>query len=224
MCGRYITPEEADIEREWSKVPRPADYFRSHNFAPTQRGLVVIDTDPDPRKLNGRQRSIVLMTWGFQPHWANRAWINARTETVLESRAFAPAAKRQRCLVIAAGWYEWTGDKAPRQPYLFKRKDGHTFAFAGIWTSRVVEGQEVSNYAILTTAANELASPIHSRMPLVVDPLAYELWLSPESDVRDYGAVLDYWGNGDEFEVYPVSKAVNSPKNDSPELQNRVSL
>jgi putative SOS response-associated peptidase YedK len=59
------------------------------------------------------------MTWGFQPNWAKRAWINARAETVFEARAFAKDAMRHRCLVIAAGWYEWTGDKSPRQPHLF---------------------------------------------------------------------------------------------------------
>jgi putative SOS response-associated peptidase YedK len=177
MCGRYITPNEAALEREWSTLPRDFEYFPSYNFAPTMRGPVVIDTDEDPDKLNDRQRAVVLMTWGFQPHWAKRSLINARAETVFENRAFARDAERHRCLVIAAGWYEWTGDKAPRQPRLFRRTDGRSFAFAGIWTNRKVDDEWISTYAILTTDANELSAPIHNRMPLVVDPLAHDAWL-----------------------------------------------
>ena len=111
MCGRYITPDEAAIEREWGSLPKDFDYFPSYNFAPTQLGPVVIDTDSDTQKFNDRERTVVMMKWGFQPYWSKRLWINARRETVFESRAFASAAKSQRCLVIASGWYEWTGDR-----------------------------------------------------------------------------------------------------------------
>lgn len=209
MCGRYITPDEAAIEREWMKLPRDFEYFPSYNFAPTQQGPVAVENDGE--------RKIVPMKWGFQPHWSKRAWINARSETVFETRAFATDAKRQRCLVIAAGWYEWTGSKAPRQPYLFRRTDGQSFAFAGIWTTRKVDDETVSTYAILTTAADELAAPIHDRMPVIVHPLAYDAWLWPESEPQDYAAVLEN-PDDSEFEAYPVSKLVNSPKNNAPEL------
>jgi putative SOS response-associated peptidase YedK len=224
MCGRYITPDQAALEREWGQLPRDFEYFPSYNFAPTMRGPVFIDRDEDMKKLNARQRAIVLMTWGFQPHWAKRSWINARAETVFEARAFARDAERHRCFVMAAGWYEWTGDKAARQPHLFKRKDGRSCAFAGIWTNRKVEDQWISTYAILTTDANELSAPIHNRMPLVLDPLAYDAWLWPGSDPQDYRAVIEDTPASDDFEVYPVSTAVNSPKNDSLELVNRISL
>jgi putative SOS response-associated peptidase YedK len=156
MCGRYITPDEAALEREWGQLPTEFKYFPSYNFAPTMRGPVVVDTDENPDKLNNRQPAVKLMTWGFQPHWAKRAWINARAETVFEARAFAKDAMRHRCLVIAAGWYEWTGDKAPRQPHLFRRTDGRSFAFAGIWTNRKIEDEWISTYAIITTDANAL--------------------------------------------------------------------
>jgi putative SOS response-associated peptidase YedK len=212
MCGRYITPDDAALEREWAARPRDIGYFSSYNFAPTLRGPVAIEADGE--------RKVVLMTWGFEPHWARRAWINARAETVFEARAFARDAKRRRCLVIAAGWYEWTGDKAPRQPHLFRRVDGRSFAFAGIWTNRKVDDEYTSTYAILTTDANELSASIHDRMPLIVHPA----WLSRATDPKDYGAVVENPGDDAEYEVLPVSKAVNSPKNDYPELVNRVAL
>jgi putative SOS response-associated peptidase YedK len=214
MCGRYITPDQAALEREWATLPRDVEYFPSYNFAPTLRGPVAIERDGE--------RKVVLMMWGFQPHWAKRLWINARAESVFEARAFVKDATSHRCLVIAAGWYEWTGDKAPRQPHLFKRVDGHSFAFAGIWTNRKVDDEWISSYAILTTDADELSAPIHDRMPLIVHPLAYDAWLSPDAEPQDYRAVIENPGDDAEYEVFPVSKAVNSPKNDSPELVNRV--
>lgn len=115
-------------------------------------------------------------------------------------------------------WYEWTGTKAPKQPYLFTRKDGHSFAFAGIWTTRFVDDQKISTYAILTTDADKLSAPIHDRMPLVVNPLLYDAWLWPDSEPQDYGAVIENPHADGGFEVFPVSKGGNSPKNNSPEL------
>jgi putative SOS response-associated peptidase YedK len=214
MCGRYITPDQAALEREWATLPRNVEYFPSYNFAPTLRGPVAIERDGE--------RKVVLMTWGFQPHWAKRAWINARAESAFEARAFGKDATRHRCLVIAAGWYEWTGNKAPRQPHLFKRVDGHSFAFAGIWTNRKIDDEWVSSYAIVTTDADELSAPVHDRMPLIVHPLAYDAWLSPDAEPQDYRAVIENPGDDAEYVVFPVSKAVNSPKNDSPELVNHV--
>jgi putative SOS response-associated peptidase YedK len=216
ICGRYITPDEAALEREWATLPRDIEYFPSYNFAPTMRGPVAIERDGE--------RRVELMTWGFQPHWAKRAWINARAETVFEARAFAEDTMRHRCLVIAAGWYEWTGDKAPRQPHLFRRTDGRSFAFAGIWTNRKVEDEWMSTYAILTTDANELSAPIHDRTPLVMDPAHYDVWIARDAEQADISAILHRVPDGREFEVLPVSKAVNSPKNNSPELVNRVAL
>ena len=125
-------------------------------------------------------------------------------------------------MVIAAGWYEWTGDKAPRQPHLFRRIDGRSFAFAGIWTNRKVEDEWQSTYAVLTTDANELSMSIHDRMPLVLDPGHYEAWLARDAEFADVSTILQHVPDDSEFEVFPVSKAVNSPKNDSPELVERV--
>jgi putative SOS response-associated peptidase YedK len=111
-----------------------------------------------------------------------------------------------------------------RQPHLLRRRDGRSFAFGGIWTNRKVDDEWQSTYAILTTNANELSAPIHNRMPLVVDPLGYDAWLWPGSEPQDYLALIEDTPSSDEFEVFPVSKAMNSPKNDSPELVKRVSL
>ena len=91
-------------------------------------------------------------------------------------------------------------------------------------TTRTVDDRKIATYAILTTDADELSAPIHSRMPLVVDPLAYDAWLWPESKPQDYRAVTEHPYSDGGLEVFPVSKAVNSPKNDSPELVTRIAL
>ena len=138
MCGRYLTPDAAALERAW-ELSAPTGYRQSYNFAPSQLAPVILPGDDNALALD-------LLIWGFQPHWAKRAWINARSETVFTSRAFAPAAKRHRCLVPAVGWYEWQGAEAPRQPWLFHLDGFRPFAFAGIWTSGTAE--KPANFAI----------------------------------------------------------------------------
>ena len=110
MCGRYITPNQAALEREWGQLPGDVEYFPSYNFAPTMRGPVVVDTDEDPDKFKQRDRAVRLMTWGFQPHWAKRSWINARAETVFQNRAFARDARSHRCLDRQRGEIEAAED------------------------------------------------------------------------------------------------------------------
>lgn len=127
MCGRFITPDQAAIEREWGLIG-PVDFKQSYNLAPSQRAPVI-------RLEESGEMNLSLLTWGFQPGWAKRAWINARSETVYSSKAFASAARKRRCIVPAIGWYEWQGKKAPRQPYVFHRDGFLPFAFAGIWTA-----------------------------------------------------------------------------------------
>ena len=170
MCGRYITPEAGDIERHWDLVPADA-YRQNFNTAPSQ--LVPIILHDDDGKIALRE-----FKWGFQPHWAKRAWINARSETLFESRAFAPAARARRCLVPAIGWYEWEGKQSPKQPHLFHVDGFQPFAFAGIWTAREDDAQTVFNFAIVTRAASASLAHLHNRMPVIVHRADEEAWLA----------------------------------------------
>lgn len=216
MCGRYITPDEATIERDWSVVSQGKRYLQSFNLAPTQTGIVAIETED--------QRDVVYMTWAFRPRWSDRNWINARSETVLERRAFKSSALRMRCLVIAAGWYEWSGDKQARQPHFFGRVDDRTIAFAGIWTERETSYGSNRNFAILTTAANEWVEEFHHRMPLIVHPRHYDAWLSTATREADIRSIIEQPFDDGMFEAYPVSTFVNSPKNNSRKCIERVTL
>ena len=205
MCGRYLTPDEAALERAWRLAP-PTDYRQSYNLAPSQLAPVVLPADDGGLALD-------LFVWGFQPHWAKRAWINARAETVFTSRAFASAAKRHRCLVPALGWYEWQGARAPKQPWVFHLDGFVPFAFAGIYTPGGPAGPP--NFGILTTEAPGKLAPIHNRMPVVVDPADQLRWIAADCDPDEAAAII---GNHPvDFSVYRISSYVNKPANNDAE-------
>ena len=204
MCGRYLTPEEADLERAWELDP-PEGYRRSYNLAPSQLAPVV-RADENGMRLD-------QLVWGFQPHWVKRAWINARSETVFSSRAFAPAARRTRCLVPAIGWYEWQGARPPRQPWIFHRDGFKPFAFAGIWTPAGAETPE--SFAILTTEAAPELAEIHKRMPVVLDTGHHARWLASDCSEDEASEIIG--NNQADMAVYKVSSYVNKPANNDAE-------
>jgi len=199
MCGRYLTPDEAALERAFG-LSAPDAYRQSWNLAPSQPAPVVVAGAGGPK--------LRMLEWGFRPHWAKRAWINARSETVLGSKAFAEAARRRRCLVPAVGWYEWQGDEPPRQPWLIHLDGFRPFAFAGIFTPDGTD--RPAGFAILTAdAAGDLAA-IHGRMPVVVDAADHARWLAAGSGRAAVGEIL-----ADRvlaFAAYKVSSYVNKPE------------
>ena len=201
MCGRYLTPDEAALERAWN-LHAPSGYRQSYNLAPSQLAPVLL-----PGADGGF--ALAMLSWGFQPHWAKRAWINARSETVFSSRAFAAAAKRYRCLVPAVGWYEWQGASTPRQPWLFHLDGFRPFAFAGIYTPAAES--EAGNFAILTTEAAGPLAEIHSRMPVVVEESGQRRWLADDLAPDAAREILD--GHVASFPCYKVSPYVNKPAN-----------
>jgi putative SOS response-associated peptidase YedK len=213
MCGRFITPQQSDIERHWHLVPTDA-YRQSFNLAPSQSAWVI--------RLDGSlERCLEPLVWGFQPHWAQRAWINARAETVFSSKAFAPAAKRQRCLVPSIGWYEWVGDK-PKQPYVFHLAGLKPFAYAGIFTARPVDGRDELNFAILTRAAAPAIASLHSRMPAIVPPEAYSAWLDSATPPGELAEILN--APTETVRTYTVSTYVNRPANNDAECMRKVDV
>ncbi len=204
MCGRYLTPDEAAFERHWG-LAAPAGFTRSYNVAPSMAAPVIA-------RHRDAGAAAELMTWGFRPDWAPRAWINARAETVFTSRAFASAARRHRCLVPALGWYEWQGKKAPKQPFVQYRPGFEPLAFAGIWTvARKPEGGAPS-FAILTRPASAALAPIHDRMPVVLAPDHYAAWIDPE--LPEDAAQRLLAAAAPEIAAYPISTYVNKPAHD----------
>jgi putative SOS response-associated peptidase YedK len=203
MCGRYLTPDQAALERHWG-LASPPDYFPSYNVAPSQFAPVLRADE------NGKV-DLSLLTWGFQPGWAKRAWINARAETVFTLSAFAPAAHKRRCLVPAMGWYEWQGAAKPKQPYVFHLDGFRPFAFAGIWTARETPEGWLRSFAILTTEATGALAEIHHRKPVVLNPENYEAWIAADTKPEAARGILG--GDFKGIAAYKVSAFVNKPEN-----------
>jgi putative SOS response-associated peptidase YedK len=163
-----------------------------------------------------------MMRWGLVPRWSKgdrpSAHINARSETVLEKPTFRAAFLHRRCLLPADGFYEWARSGTKKQPYHFRRRDQLPFAFAGLWESWTdpETRERLLSCCILTTEANELVRPVHDRMPVILDPTAFDLWLDQASQPDELTTLLRPC-RADEMESVAVGSRVNSAKYDGPE-------
>lgn len=228
MCGRYslFTPPETVEDRfDATFVRRPEPRY---NAAPGQHLPVITDDAPE---------TIAFLKWGLIPRWAedesigNRL-INARAETVAEKRSFRDAYANRRCLVLADGFYEWVDTDRGKQPYRVALRDDEPFAMAGLWErwqppqkqtgldefstgTPDSEADTVETFSIVTTEPNDVVGELHDRMSVVLEPDAESRWLDGED------VALDPYPD-EEMCAYPVSTAVNSPQNDSPELVEEV--
>ena len=219
MCGRYtLSRREADQLALELGVPveQLADYQPRYNIAPAQRQWIVRTEYEDREALQAR--------WGLINRWSKDRktgykQINARADTVHGRPAFRDAFKKRRCVVPADGFYEWTGPKTARQPLWFHRPDGGLLLFAGLYESWQPEPDVWEpTYTIITTDANAAVGQVHNRMPVILPEERIDDWLHPgEEDVEKLRGFL--LPAADELLIStPVSRRVNSVKNDDPEL------
>ncbi len=143
--------------------------------------------------------------------------INARAETVSEKPSFRTAFKKRRCLIVADGFYEWQKTDNGKRPYHVKMRDDSPFAFAGLWETWK-NGEEIRSCAIITTEANDLMGEIHHRMPVILPPENYGAWLDPDFDEKEALTALLKPYPSDEMEAYAVSRRVNKPANNDPNV------
>ena len=215
MCGRYVITSPADAIRALFGYDERPDFPPRYNVAPTQPIPIV-------RMDNGR-RSFALVRWGLIPAWVKdpktfSLLVNARGEFVLDKPSFRNAMRRRRCLVPADGFYEWR-DGMPRRPYFVRPKSGGPIAFAGLWeTWTGPNGEAVDTAAIVTTRANRTLAAIHDRMPVIVAPEAFDLWLDCGKVDAMTAAALIAPAPESLLECYEISPAVNRVANDSAEL------
>jgi putative SOS response-associated peptidase YedK len=219
MCGRYTLTTPGEIIAEIFDLSAPPELPARYNVAPTQEVAAVRVEEP------GGERRLVLLRWGLVPHWADdpaigNRMINARAESAAEKPAFRTSFKKKRCLVPADGFYEWQKvEGGKKQPWYFRLGSGEPFAFAGLWASwHKGGGDPIESCTLLTTEANDLVRKVHPRMPVILAPEHYDLWLDPAVDDRErLEAVLGTFDPARMIAV-PVSTRVNSPANDDPSV------
>jgi putative SOS response-associated peptidase YedK len=160
------------------------------------------------------------MRWGLIPSWSKdpssaAKMINARSETAGTKPAFRDALKSRRCLIPADGFYEWVRTGKTKQPYCFEVNGGELFAFAGLWERwKNPSGEWVKTCSILTTTPNAVTAAVHDRMPVILDPDGYDLWLDPGmTNVEVVSEMLKPF-DARLMRSFPVSTRINSVGND----------
>lgn len=219
MCGRFTLFQPAEAITAVFQLAYVPSLEPRYNIAPTQLVPTVLSTP---------KRQFQLLRWGLIPSWAKdpamgARLINARAETVEEKPSFRSAFRHRRCLVIADGFYEWQRQDRKKQPFYFRLQDGRPFAFAGLWEHWEAPGGEaIESCTILTTEANELLRPIHDRMPVILAPKDYDLWLDPTVQKLEPLQQLLCPYQSEAMTSYAVSTQVNNPANNSAECINSL--
>jgi len=219
MCGRYVSPEEAAIEREFTLLHTEWQFPASFNVAPTQLVPIV--------RMHDGLRQGVRLRWGLIPYFAHGvppkySTINARIETVQTAASYrGPWSRGQRCLVVARGFYEWQTqtDGKTKVPYFIHLNDQDIFAFAGLWdSSRNERGERIESCTHLTMPANSLLAEIHNtqrRMPAVLAKEDRQAWL--EGTPQQAWAALKPYPD-EHMVAWAVSTRVNKPANNDAAL------
>jgi len=215
MCGRFaITmPKEAMAQLFEATPANDLPDGPNYNVCPTNQ-IAVVTQDAGTRHLRS-------MRWGFIPHWYKTPsdgplLINARAETLAEKPAFRAACRDRRCLIAVTGFYEWTKDtEGTRWPWYITRQDGAPLVFGGVWQAWERGDTPMVTAAIVTCAANARMAKLHHRMPVVLEPEDWPLWLGEAG----HGAAALMRAAGEQILTWhPVDRAVNSNRASGPEL------
>ena len=224
MCGRFASKGSAkDIEKEF-KVGKlnKLKFAPRYNIAPSQTIPAILETDG--------ARTAQELRWGLIPSWAKddaigNKLINARAETLSEKPSFRNAFRSHRCIIPASGFYEWAKKGASaKQPFYFYLKEKPVFGFAGLWEEWLDKqsGELVETCTIITTEANEVLEPVHDRMPVILKAEDYDRWLDEKlKDTAELQSLLVPYP-ADEMASHAVSRAINNPAYDAPELIDRL--
>jgi len=220
MCGRFSSSSKPEqIKKEFKvAVEDPAIFKPRYNIAPSQMIPIVLDRTGE--------RIVAQLKWGLVPSWAKDAligsrMINARAETLMEKPSFREAYKSRRCIIPASGFYEWQrAEKGAKQPFYFYLTNKEVFGFAGLWEEWLDKksSESLETCTIITTEANDVLKPVHDRMPVILKAADYDEWLDTKEANTDKLQKLLAPYPPDEMSSHAVSRAVNSPTFDSPEL------
>lgn len=227
MCGRFVSREQAAIEREYNiRVLNP--FERVYNAAPSMHLPVIRRAAADPAVgggagANATANPVALealtMRWGLVPGWWSKpslptSTINARSEEAAAKPMWRNAVRQTRCLVPALGWYEWKPAPEGKVPYFIHLPQMAGLCFAGLWSEwRDPEGETQRTFAILTRIASPTMQAVHNRMPVVLPQPAWTDWLAAWPGDHAH-RLADHVANAlNDFEFYAVSRYVNTPRN-----------
>jgi putative SOS response-associated peptidase YedK len=215
MCGRYVGPSEAAIEREFNLIRDEWQFPISYNVAPTHSVPIV-------RLGRDGEREGRLLHWGLIPYWANGvapkfSTINATIERLTDAAAWrGPWSRGQRCIIPATGFYEWQvqADGKTKQPYYITVADQTIFGFAGLWDrSKRDDGTAIESCTVITMPATPFMAEIHNakqRMPAILSRQDREIWLTGSTEAA-YETLCPYPDS--KLMAVQVSKRVSAPKN-----------
>jgi putative SOS response-associated peptidase YedK len=225
MCGRYrLSRRKQIIEEQFETQPWDDDWSPRYNIAPTQYVPVIRQHPKEP------VRQISTMRWGLIPNWARDpsiagSTINAKSKTAATKPAFRDPLKLRRCLIPADGFYEWKKTGTSKQPFCFEVNEGELFALAGLWDGwRDPTGQWLKSCSMLTTTPNAVTSAVHDRMPVILDPDSYDLWLDPGTNDAAVASELLKPFDARLMRCYPVSSRINYVANDDEESSPPVNI
>lgn len=218
MCGRFtLTIDPAHLQEAFPWAVIPNDLSPRFNIAPSQPVAVIPNTGDN---------ILSMYQWGLIPSWSKDPaiggrMINARAESLAEKPSFRNAYRRRRCLILADGFYEWKQSPGlkSKQPVYIRLINNHPFAFAGLWEHWTSpDGSEIRSCTIITTQPNSLLLTIHNRMPVILPTETFSQWITPaDLPAIQLNELLAPYP-AEEMIAYPVSKMVNSPQFDSPDL------
>lgn len=227
MCGRFCQKTPAPkLAKKFNAKLNMDEVEARFNIAPTAKVAVVRKASPQ------LDLTLESLKWGLIPPGAKDPTIgnklaNARAESVDEKPSFRSAFKKQRCLVPVDGFYEWVQTTKPKQPYYFEMKDGEPFMLGGLWEYwKPKDGKEepITSFTLITTEANSVLSPVHDRMPVIIDPKDFETWLDPlfQDTEKLKGYLKPYTPS--KMKSFPVSIFVNSTRNEGPQCIEESSI
>ena len=214
MCGRKtLSKDIASIIKEMD-----IEEWEAHNYKPNYN---IAPTDFSPVIIKDEKKKAKMMRWGLIPAWSKNEqigskMINARLETVLKKPSFSSLVNNRRCIVLADGYYEWA--KPNNQPYYILDEKNKILPLAGLWSSwKDSNSSTLFTYTVLTTTPANNIKNIPNRMPLVLNPRVMEKWLDYNKFTISE-CLSDIQHEKLHLRFYPVSKIVNSTKNNS--IQN----
>ena len=217
MCGRFAFYSPSEAAAALFGVSASVEVQPRYNIAPTQFIAAIRDDE-------NRERELVMLRWGLVPFWANdpsigNKMINARAETVAEKPAYRAAYRHRRCIVLADGFYEWHREGDVKTPHFISLASGEPFALAGLWETWTDKesGESLQTTTLITTAANDFMTPLHHRMPVILESNTAGEWLAGSTDLLDDVAAIT-----PALQAWPVDRRVNNARNEGEELVSAV--